>query len=65
MTPAQVAFWEEVMRRAAASDEMRQYADQNQWLVEFKGSAETKKWLDAEAAALRTVMGELGLTAKQ
>jgi len=65
MTPAQVAFWEDVMRKAAASDEMRQYAEQNQWIIEFKGAAETKKWLDQESAALKLVMGELGLTSKQ
>jgi len=62
MTPGQIAFWEEVMRKAAASDEMRQYAEQNQWLLEFKGAADTRKWLDQEAAALKAVMAELGLT---
>lgn len=62
VTPAQVAFWEEVMRRTAASEELRQYADQNQWLVEFKGAAETRKWLEQEASALRVIMAELGLT---
>jgi len=39
ITPAQIAFWEEVMRKSAASDEIRQYAEQNQWLLEFKGAA--------------------------
>lgn len=62
MTQAQVAFYEDVMRKAAASDEMRQYAEQNQWILEYKGAAETRKWLDQEAAALKLVMGELGLT---
>jgi len=65
LTPAQVAFWEEVMRRTAQSDEIVQYAEKNQWLVEFKGSAETRKWLDAEAAALKSIMTELGLVARQ
>ena len=64
ITPAQVAFWEEVMRKTAASDEIRQYAEQNQWLLEFKGAAETKKWLDEEYEALKVIMTELGL-AKQ
>jgi putative tricarboxylic transport membrane protein len=62
ITPAQIAFWEDVMRKTAESDEIRQYAAQNQWLVEFKGAAETRKWLDQEAAALKTIMAELGLT---
>jgi putative tricarboxylic transport membrane protein len=61
LTPAQIAFWEEVMRRTAQSDEILQYAEKNLWLVEFKGSAETRKWLDDEAAALRVIMTELGL----
>jgi len=61
ITPAQVAFWEEVMRKTAASDEIRQYAEQYQWLLEFKGAAETKKWLDEEYAALTVIMTELGL----
>jgi putative tricarboxylic transport membrane protein len=61
VTPAQVAFWEEVMRKSSQSDEIVQYAEKNQWLIEFKGSAETKKWLDDESAALRQTMGELGL----
>jgi putative tricarboxylic transport membrane protein len=64
ITPAQVAFWEDVMRKAAQSEEMRKDADQNQWLVEYKNSAETRKWLDEENAALRVVLTDLGL-AKQ
>jgi putative tricarboxylic transport membrane protein len=61
LTPAQIAFWEEVMRRTAQSDEMRQYAEQNQWLIEFKGAADTRKFLDEELAALRVIHVELGL----
>lgn len=61
ITPAQIAYWEEVMRRTAQSEDIVHYAAKNLWLVEFKGSAETRKWLDQEAAALRVVMGELGL----
>jgi len=61
ITPAQVAFWEEVMRKTAQSDEIRQYAEKNLWLVEFKGAAETRKWMDEESAALKTALGGLGL----
>ena len=62
LTPAQIAFWEDVMRKTAQSDEIVQYAAKNLWLVEFKGAAETRKWLDQEAAALKVIMAELGLT---
>ena len=61
ITPAQIAFWEDVMRKSAQSDEIRKYAEENQWLVEFKGAAETRKWLDEEFSALKVVMSELGL----
>jgi putative tricarboxylic transport membrane protein len=61
ITAAQVGFWEEVMQRTAQSDEIVRYAEKNLWLVEFKGSAETRKWLDQESAALKSIMTELGL----
>ena len=61
ITPAQIAFWEEVMRKTAQSEEIRQYAEQNQWILDFKGAADTRKWLDEEAAALKGIMTELGL----
>jgi len=61
LTSAQIAFWEEVMRRTAQSDEILQYAEKNLWLVEFKGAAETRKWLDDESAALKPILIELGL----
>jgi putative tricarboxylic transport membrane protein len=61
ITPAQIAFWEDVMRKTAQSEEIRQYAEQNQWILDFKGAAETRKWLDEEAAALKVIMTELGL----
>jgi putative tricarboxylic transport membrane protein len=61
ITPAQIAFWEDVMRKTAQSDEIRQYAEKNLWLVEFKGAADTRKWMDEESAALKAVLGGLGL----
>lgn len=61
ITPAQIAFWEDVMRKTAQSDEIRQYAEKNLWLVEFKGAADTRKWMDEESAALKTALGGLGL----
>ena len=61
ITAAQVAYWEEVMQRTAQSEEIARYAEANLWLLEFKGAADTRKWLDQESAALKTIMGELGL----
>ena len=61
ITPAQIAYWEDVIRKTAQSEELKQYAEKNQWLIEFKGAAETRKWLDEEHAALKSAMTELGL----
>ena len=65
ITPEQVAYWEDVMRKSAQSDEIRQYVEKNQWILEFKGAAETKKWMDSEYAALKVIMAELGLVKQQ
>jgi putative tricarboxylic transport membrane protein len=60
LTPAQVAFWEAVMRRTAESEEIRSYADKNQWLVEFKGASEARQWMDEEVVRLQGVLAALG-----
>jgi putative tricarboxylic transport membrane protein len=61
ITPPQIAFWEGVMRKTAQSDEIRQYTEKNLWLVEFKGAADTRKWMDEESASLKAVLSSLGL----
>ena len=53
------------MRKTAQSDEIVRYAEKSLWLVEFKGSVDTRKWLDQEAAALKVIMGELGSPANR
>jgi putative tricarboxylic transport membrane protein len=65
ITPAQVAYWEDIMRKTVQSDELKQYAEKNQWLLEFKGAAETKRWMDDEFTALKSTMTELGLVKAQ
>ena len=62
LTPTQVAFWEQVAQKAARSREIAEYAEKNQWLVEFKNSAETRKWMEEETARLKDVLTALGLT---
>ena len=48
------------MRKAAQATRCAG-TEQNPWLVEFNGAAQTRKWLDQEAAALRLIMTEVGL----
>jgi putative tricarboxylic transport membrane protein len=61
ISPAQAAYWEEVMRRTAQSDELLKYAEKNQWLVEFKGAEQTRKWMEEETARLKELLPALGL----
>jgi len=45
---------------AAQSEEIRKYAEQDQWPVEYENSAETRKWMDEESARLKEVLTALG-----
>lgn len=60
MTAAQVAFWEGVMSKTAQSEEIRNYAEANQWLVEYKGARDTRQWMDEEMVRLQGVLTALG-----
>ena len=61
MTPAQIAYWENVFRRVAQSEEWKQDLRENYWVSVYSGAAETRRRLDAEYAELKQIMGELGM----
>ena len=61
MTPAQVAFWEDALRRFTESAEWKKEVDANFWVSEFMGRAETMKYLEREHAALKAFLTDLGL----
>lgn len=61
ITPAQIAYWEEVMRKVAASDEFRKSAERNQGEVIFKNAADTRKHMEVEYEQAKNVMTYLGL----
>ena len=61
ITPAQIAYWEEVMRKVAASDEFRKSAERVQGEALFKNAADTRKHMDAEYAQAKSTMTYLGL----
>jgi len=61
MTPAQIAYWENVFRRVAQSEEWKQDLRENYWVSVYSGAAETRRRLDAEHAELKQIMGELGM----
>jgi putative tricarboxylic transport membrane protein len=61
MTEAQIAYWEDALRRLSESDEWKKELDANFWTSEFMGSAETRKSLDRDNVQLRPFLVDLGL----
>jgi tripartite-type tricarboxylate transporter receptor subunit TctC len=64
LTPAQIAYWDGVFGKIAASPEFKEQADKNQWEISYKNSAETAKFFASEYADLKSVMDFLGLSGK-
>lgn len=61
MTADQTSFWETVFRKVVESDEFRKLAQTNQWDVNFKSAAETRRFMEAQYSELKEVMAFLGL----
>ena len=64
LTPAQVGYWEEALRKATAAPEWKADLEKNYWSDDFATSAQFRKDLEADYAAMRAVMTELGLAKK-
>lgn len=62
MTPAQIAFWDDVYGKIAGSSEFRAIAEKSQWIIDYKNSAETSKFFESQYASLKEVMDFLGLS---
>jgi len=61
MTPAQIAYWEDMMATLAATDEWKVQMEQNYLTPQFMKSAEAGKFLRAQYQELRSVLIELGM----
>jgi putative tricarboxylic transport membrane protein len=64
ITAAQIAYWDGVFGKIAASADFKEQADKNQWEISYKNSTETAKFFASEYADLKSVMDFLGLTGK-
>ena len=64
ITPAQVAYWEEVLRKATATKEWKEDLEKNFWSDDFVTSAQFSKDLAKDYADMKALLSELGL-AKQ
>ena len=61
MTPAQVAYWEDMLAALAATDEWKAQMEQNYLTPQFMKSADTAKFLRAQSAELKSVLTDLGM----
>ena len=61
MPDSQIAYWEESLRRMVDSEEWKKELEANFWLSEFRGSAETRKYLERDNAEARAFLVDIGL----
>jgi putative tricarboxylic transport membrane protein len=64
LTPAQVAYWEGVLRKATQMPEWKGDLEKNYWSDDFVTSAQFRKELEKDYADMKSVLTDLGL-AKQ
>ena len=61
LSPAQVAYWEDVFSKLVDTDEWKRDLEKNLWSPQHMNSAESRRFLEQEAVKLRGILGELGL----
>jgi len=61
LSPAQVAFWENALRKATAAPEWKADLEKNYWSDDFATSAQFRKDLENDYAAMSAIMVEVGL----
>lgn len=61
LTTAQLAYWENALRRVTETADWKADLEKNYWVDDFATGAKLRKELDQEYAATRTVLTDLGL----
>jgi putative tricarboxylic transport membrane protein len=61
LTPAQAAFWENALRKIAATPEWKSDLEKNFWTENFLTGAPLRKELEKEYAEIRAILADLGL----
>ena len=61
LTPAQIAYWENVLRKATEAPEWKDGLDKNVWSNVFLNSAQFAKELDKDYADMKGVLVDIGL----
>jgi putative tricarboxylic transport membrane protein len=61
LTPAQVAYWEQVFAKLVKTDEWKREMEKNFWSDFYLGSRDSQAFLEKENATLRALLTDLGL----
>ena len=61
MSAAQIAYWENVLKRLSESDEWKAELETNFWSGDFMGSADMLKFLERDNAQARGFLVDIGL----
>jgi putative tricarboxylic transport membrane protein len=64
LTPAQVGYWENALRKATTAPEWKADLEKNYWSDDFATSGQFRKDLEADYAAMSAILAELGLARK-
>ncbi len=62
LSAAQRAYWDLTFAKVVHSDGWKQAQLEHAWAADYRNSADTRKFLDAEYALLRKILSELGVT---
>ncbi len=61
ITPVQITYWENTLRKVADNEEFRNCVERNLSEVSFRGAAETRRHMETEYEKAKNVMQYLGL----
>lgn len=61
MSPAQIAYWDQILGRLVQADEWKKDLETNLWENTYMGSRDTRKYLDEQHALLKSALKEVGL----
>lgn len=61
ITPEQVAFWVDALRKATSSDEFRKIAEKQMWTDIFMGSKEATEFMKKDYEHLKATLTSLGM----
>jgi len=62
LTPAQVAFWDELLGKAVRTEEWVREVEKFGWEPDYMNSAESRKFLERQNEELKVLLAELGLS---